>query len=109
VTERAVFKTILYGGNRLQFSKYVRWGCQLELELAFGSWAGQKWIPTYRHLDALRKEDRSLGALRDGFRKRNTVYFPYSPNISWRHETVSVRGKIHRFRDSRTWRFIKKP
>jgi hypothetical protein len=81
-----------------------------QLELAFGHWAGQKWIPTYRQLDALRYEARRIGALRDGFRRRNTIYFPYSPNISWRHETVSVRGRIqHRYRDNRSGRFIKKP
>jgi hypothetical protein len=81
-----------------------------QLELAFGRWAGQKWIPTYRQLDALRCEARRIGALREGFGRRNTIYFPYSPNISWRHETVSVRGRMQqRYRDIKSGRFMKKP
>jgi hypothetical protein len=89
----------------------IRFESFRQLELAFGRWAGQKWIPTYRQMDAfLRYEAGRIGALREGFRRRNTTYFPYSPNVSWRHETVNVRGRIqHRYRDSRTGRFIKKP
>jgi hypothetical protein len=80
-----------------------------QLEFAFGRWAGQKWVPTYRQLDALRYEARRIEALKDGYRRRNAIYFPYSPNVSCRHETVSVRGRIqHRYRDIRTGRFVKK-
>jgi hypothetical protein len=91
----------------------IRFESFRQLELAFGRWAGQKWIPTYRQMDAfLRYEAGRIGALREGFRRRNTntTYFPYSSNVPWRHETVNVRGRIqHRYRDSRTGRFIKKP
>lgn len=32
-----------------------------QLKLAFGSWAGRRWAPTFRQLDALEKQARKLG------------------------------------------------
>jgi hypothetical protein len=36
----------------------------------FGSWAGRKWVPTGRQLDALAKEARKLGIEPEGYRTR---------------------------------------
>ncbi|MBS7631684.1 hypothetical protein KEJ47_09005 [Candidatus Bathyarchaeota archaeon] len=65
----------------------------MQLRLAFGSWAGRKWVPTERQIEALNVEAARLRL--EG---------------AWRRETIVVRGKPHvRYRDVRTGRFIEKP
>jgi hypothetical protein len=77
-----------------------------QLKLAFGTWAGEKWIPTSRQLEALAVEARKHGI--PTFAEERRVF--RFPTISWRHETVVVRGKGQaRYRDLRSGRFIKKP
>jgi hypothetical protein len=41
-----------------------------QLKLAFGSWAGRKWVPTWRQADALEREARKLGIQTQGYRTR---------------------------------------
>ena len=79
-----------------------------QLEIAFGYWAGRRWRPTYKQKCALAREARRLG-ISEQFRGRN-YRFSSSPNLWYRYETVSVKGRMQqRFRDVRTGRFIKKP
>jgi hypothetical protein len=80
-----------------------------QLELAFGRWAGQKWLPTYKQKYALEREARRIGIPTDEYR-RQRFYIPSSPRIWYKHEIVSVKGRTqNRYRDVRTGRFIKKP
>ena len=41
-----------------------------QLELAFSSWGGKKWIPTGKQLDGLAKEARKLGIETEEYRTR---------------------------------------
>ena len=81
-----------------------------ELAYAFSHWAGMRWVDSYAQNLALREEARRRGF----FDARLPRYFgrPYAKQIriSWKRETVTVRGKSQvRYRDSSTGRFIKKP
>ena len=68
-------------------------------------WAGEKWIPTYKQLEALKNEARKIGIPVVGVRRVIRV-----PSVWWRIETVMVRGKGQaRYRDLKSGRFIKKP
>ncbi len=51
----------------VNFKKIRDWK---QLELAFGSWAGKKWIPTGRQLDGLTNEARKLGIETEGHSTR---------------------------------------
>jgi hypothetical protein len=74
-----------------------------QLMLAFGSWSGEKWIPTDRQLQALKNEARKIGIGEE----RSVIRFP---SVWWRHETVMVKEKGQiRYRDLKSGRFIKKP
>ncbi|MCJ7771195.1 hypothetical protein MUP37_06445 [Candidatus Bathyarchaeota archaeon] len=54
-------------------------------------------------MDALKVEARRLGIFKESRHER-----PWQ--ISWRRETVIVRGKAQmRYRDTETGRFLKKP
>jgi hypothetical protein len=81
-----------------------------ELAYAFSHWAGGRWVGSYLQDLALRRE-----AEKRGFRvARTPVYFEKQHRAfatrTWRHETVTVRGKSQdRYRDLSTGRFIKKP
>jgi hypothetical protein len=80
-----------------------------QLEIAFEYWAGQKWLPTYKQKYALEREARRIGIPTDEYRKQR-FYVPSFPRVYYRHERISVRGRIqNRYRDARTERFIKKP
>jgi hypothetical protein len=82
-----------------------------QLESAFAYWSGPtKWIPTFKQRYALEREARRIGLPREGFRKTRSYYFPSLPRTSWKYEKVKVKGKIqHRYRDTKTGRFVKKP
>jgi hypothetical protein len=41
-----------------------------QLTLAFGTWAGRKWVPTYRQMDALTVQAKELGIPTKGYRSR---------------------------------------
>jgi hypothetical protein len=70
-----------------------------QLKLAFAEWAGEKWIPTSRQLQALAEEARKFGLAEE----RRVIPF------LWRREIVMVRGKRQsRIRDLRSGRFIRK-
>jgi hypothetical protein len=76
-----------------------------QLRLAFAMWAGEKWIPSSRQLQALAEEARKIGIPVVG--RRRVIRVPF---VWWRHETVMVRGKGQaRYRDLKSGRFIKKP
>ena len=82
-----------------------------QLRLAFGHWSGpRRWIPTYKQDYALRREARRRGIPLEGFRKARSGYFPSATRVSWKYETVKIKGKTQqRYRDLKTGRFIKKP
>jgi len=82
-----------------------------ELTYAFASWAGQKWFGTGRQMEALGVEAQRIGIPIYGERgDRKISYVPSVPKITWRHESVTVKGKSQeRYRDLKTGRFIKKP
>jgi len=45
-----------------------------QLQLAFGSWAGKKWVPTGKQLDGLAIQARKLGIKRkDTAQEKNTL------------------------------------
>jgi hypothetical protein len=68
-------------------------------------WAGEKWIPTSRQLQALAEEARKIGISVAGERRVIRL-----PSVWWRPETVMVRGKAQaRYRDLKSGRFIRKP
>ena len=80
-----------------------------ELKYAFTHWANRRWIDSYKQNLALRREVEKRGFID----RRLPRYFA-KPQVStrqtWRHETVTVRGKPQvRYRDLKTGRFIKKP
>jgi hypothetical protein len=81
-----------------------------ELAYGFSHWAGKRWVDSYKQNFALGKEARKRGF----FDAKLPRYFE-RPSVrqtrqTWRHETVTVRGKSQvRYRDVRTGRFIKKP
>jgi hypothetical protein len=80
-----------------------------ELAHAFSHWAGRRWVDSYTQNFALRIEARKRGF----FDAQLPRYFE-RPSVrqtrqSWRHETVTVRGKSQdRYRDLRTGHFIKR-
>jgi hypothetical protein len=86
-----------------------------QLTLAFGSWAGHKWMPTYKQLDALKVEARKIGIpvvteKSPSVVSRTIASVAERVAVSWRHETVTVRSKPQdRYRDLKTGRFIRKP
>ena len=63
-----------------------------QLKLAFGAWAGEKWIPTNRQLEALAVQARKHG-IPIYAEERRVFRFP---SVSWRHETVMIKGKSQR-------------
>ena len=80
-----------------------------ELKYAFTHWASRRWIDSYAQNMALKIE-----AKKRGFEDTKLPRYSKRPQISvkqtWRHETVTVRGKSQvRYRDLKTGRFIKKP
>jgi hypothetical protein len=87
-----------------------------QLKLTFESWASQKWLNTYRQNEALKVEARRYGipiraeARPVAPRERGFVHVPERVAPSWRHETVTVKGKSQeRYRDLRSGRFIENP
>jgi hypothetical protein len=74
-----------------------------ELRLSFSFWAGRNWKDTRKQNEALRIEARKRG-FRVTEERRPTA------KVGWRHETITVRGKLRSiYRDVKTGRFIKKP
>jgi len=89
-----------------------------ELRLAFSSWAGKKWMPTDKQIEALNVEAQRLGlvwgmekAMVKGkpqirYRDVKTGRFVKA----WSYARFTVKGKMQgRYRDVRTGRFMKKP
>jgi len=87
-----------------------------QLRLVAKSYFGSKWYPTNRQLNALDDEAKRRDYF-EKFREKRDRYPLYGQRQSysyvkrtWRHETVTVRGKQQtRYRDLTTGRFIKKP
>jgi hypothetical protein len=87
-----------------------------ELRLVAKSYFGSKWYPTNRQCYALKDEAKRRGYF-ERFREKRVSHPQYAKRQpqsyvkrTWRHETVSVRGKSQvRYRDLKTGRFIKKP
>jgi len=80
-----------------------------QLMLAFASWAGWKWQGTYMQRRALAVEARKRG-IPVFVERRPTAIVKKEIALTWRRETVTVRGKPQvRHRDLKTGRFIKKP
>lgn len=79
-----------------------------QLKLAFGSWAGQKWLNTYRQNEALKVEAKKLGVpvvveWRPSVAPRGVAHVPERVVVTWRHETVIVKGSFQqRYRDLKT-------
>jgi hypothetical protein len=87
-----------------------------ELRLVARSFFGSKWYPTDRQLYALKDEAKRRGyfeRFREEIVGRPWITKRPSQNYvrqTWKHETVTVRGKQQtRYRDVTTGRFIKKP
>ena len=88
-----------------------------ELRLVAERYFAGKWYPTNRQLEALKDEARRRGYFGEMGRKKerkSPFYVRKQPQVSikksWRHETVTVRGKSQvRYRDIKTGRFIKRP
>jgi len=87
-----------------------------ELRLVAKSYFGSKLYPTNRQLYALKDEAKRRGYFeRLGEKRVSRPWYaqrqPHSyTRQTWRHETVTVRGKNQvRYRDLKTGRFIKKP
>ncbi len=82
-----------------------------QLNMAFGSFAGQKWVPTRRQMDALAIEAQKCGIPTYGHRReRPYSSFRSTSPITWQIDQFNIRGKIrHQYRDTKTGRFIKKP
>ena len=79
------------------------------LRLAFASWAGWKWDDTYMQNRALAVEARRVG-IPVFIGRRPVARFQGRTAVTWRQETVTVKGKAQtRYRDLKTGRFIKKP
>ncbi|GEM_PF-1916759 len=86
----------------------------IQLKLTYASWAGRKWLNTYRQNEALKVEARRLGIPISVEGRpvsgRGVAHVPERVAVTWRHETVTVRGSSQdRYRDLKTGRFIKKP
>lgn len=76
-----------------------------QLLVSFRYWAGSNWKGTSRQVEALKIE-----AWKHGIPVRAESRPEESRRRTWRHETVTVKGKTqYRFRDLKTGRFIKKP
>jgi hypothetical protein len=81
-----------------------------QLTLVFESWAGQKWVPTYRQMNALADEAQRRGIPVYIERERRVFRSNWISQPTWRYETVTVKGKSQqRYRDIKTGRFVKKP
>lgn len=85
----------------------------MELEMAFGSWAGRNWHGTHKQIEALKVEAWKRGIIpreHVSTRKRRVAVYRVETTRTWRHETIKVRGKPQsRYRDLKTGRFVKKP
>ena len=80
-----------------------------ELKYAFTHWANRRWIDSYAQNKALTIEAKKRG-FEDTKLPRYSRRSRISVKQTWRHETVTVRGKPQgRYRDIKTGRFIKKP
>lgn len=81
-----------------------------ELAFAFSLWAGRGWVDSHNQNFAL-----AIEAMKRGFYDAMLPKYFEKPSArqirqTWRHETVTVRGKPQvRYRDLKTGRFIKKP
>lgn len=74
-----------------------------ELIVSFNYWAGRNWKGTRKQIAALEVEAGKLGIPVPVERRPPRAR-------TWRHETVTVKGKLQsRYRDLETGRFIKKP
>jgi hypothetical protein len=74
-----------------------------EILVSFSYWAGKQWKGTRKQVEALKVEAWKRGIPVPVERRPKKVK-------TWRHETVTVQGKIQsRYRDLKTGRFIKKP
>jgi len=74
-----------------------------ELLSSFSHWAGKSWRGTEKQVNALKVEAWKRDIPVPAERKLHKVRM-------WRHETVTVRGKLQiRYRDLKIERFIKKP
>jgi hypothetical protein len=81
-----------------------------QLAYAFSHWAGKRWVDSYAQNRALKREAQRIGIIGEipAYHKRQFQY--HFPEITWRHETIKVKGKSQeRYRDIKTGRFIKKP
>jgi len=80
-----------------------------QLAYAFSHWAGRRWVDSYAQNLALKREAEKRG-FRDTRIPKYLRGVQVSTERTWRHETVTVRGKPQvRYRDLKTGRFIKKP
>jgi hypothetical protein len=83
-----------------------------ELAYSFIHWASGRWVDSCLQNLALKREVEKRGfRVRDA---KTPIYFENQHRAfatrTWRHETVTVRGKPQgRYRDLGTGRFIKKP
>ncbi len=81
-----------------------------QLAYAFSWWASRRWVDSYKQNFALREEARKRGFFDAILPKYFERSYSRQARQSWRHETVTVRGKSQvRYRDLRTGRFVEKP
>lgn len=81
-----------------------------QLAYAFSYWSGKRWVDSYKQNLALKREAYKIGIEGEipAYHKRQVQ--AYFQQTTWRHETVTVKGKSQtRYRDLETGRFIKKP
>jgi len=81
-----------------------------QLTLLISSWAGPKLVYSKRQMDALAVQARRLDIPVQGERERRVQYSHWTSQLTWKYETINVRGKSQQgYRDIKTGCFIKKP
>jgi hypothetical protein len=118
LTMRIIFKILQnYSEMFARLERQVEMKCcrnYEEVKMMMESWMGSKWRETSGQLKLVRIECKRLGIpvrLEGKPRapsERGFVHVSQAP--SWRHETVTVKGKSQeRYRDLQSGRFIQNP
>lgn len=64
-----------------------------QLQLVFGSWAGSKWVPTSKQLNALATQARKLGIETTEYPKRKQINKPIIQTRPLEQQIEAVREK----------------
>jgi hypothetical protein len=77
-----------------------------QLQLTFGSWAGSKWVPTSKQLDALAIQARKLGIETTGYRtieEHIRAIFKTRPIIEQQREVQREKGFSKSYSSFNVW------